>query len=111
MIFRPVARFAVMITALSAALAHPAAQAGRDSNTRIDAVFAQFDKPDSPGCALAVIDHGTIAYQRGYGRASLELGVPITPQTVFDVASVSGLTPIAACGAFTTTARGPVIGR
>ena len=56
---------------------------------RIDAVFAPLAKPGSPGCALAVYRDGAIAYERGYGLASLELGVPITPNTVFDIGSTS----------------------
>ena len=32
---------------------------------------------------------GATVLERGYGRASLELGVPITPQSVFHVASVT----------------------
>jgi CubicO group peptidase (beta-lactamase class C family) len=55
----------------------------------IDQVFADYAKPDSPGCSLAVYRNGTIAYAQGYGMASLELGVPITPQTVFDIGSIS----------------------
>src|SRR5690242_5520031 len=55
----------------------------------IDALFASWDKPNSPGCALAVIKDGQIIYQRGYGRATLEYDVPITPSTIFHVASVS----------------------
>jgi len=57
--------------------------------TKIDQVFADYAKPDSPGCSLAVYRNGAIAYARGYGMASLELGVPITPQTVFDIGSTS----------------------
>jgi CubicO group peptidase (beta-lactamase class C family) len=56
---------------------------------RIDVVFAPLAKPGSPGCALAVYRDGAIAYERGYGLASLELGVPITPKTVFDIGSTS----------------------
>ncbi len=56
---------------------------------RIDAVFAPLARPGSPGCALAVYRDGAIAYERGYGLASLELGVPITPRTVFDIGSTS----------------------
>ena len=55
--------------------------------TKIDQVFADYAKPDSPGCSLAVYRNGRIAYAQGYGMASLELGVPITPQTVFDIGS------------------------
>jgi CubicO group peptidase (beta-lactamase class C family) len=57
--------------------------------TKIDQVFADYAKPDSPGCSLAVYRNGALAYAHGYGMASLELGVPITPQTVFDIGSTS----------------------
>lgn len=57
--------------------------------TKVDQVFADYAKPDSPGCSLAVYRNGAIAYEHGYGMASLELGVPITPQTVFDIGSTS----------------------
>ena len=57
--------------------------------SRVDAVFAEYDKPDSPGCAVGVYRDGRIAYSRGYGMANLEHGVPITPRTVFYTGSVS----------------------
>ncbi len=56
---------------------------------QIDALFVPWDKTCSPGCALAVIHEGEIIYKRGYGMASLEFGVPITPQTVFQIGSIS----------------------
>ncbi len=55
----------------------------------IDPLFAEWDKPDSPGCALAIVQHGHIAYARGYGSANLEYAVPITPASVFHIASIS----------------------
>jgi CubicO group peptidase (beta-lactamase class C family) len=55
----------------------------------IDRLFATWDRADTPGCALAVMRGGGIVYQRGYGQASLEYDAPITPRTVFHVASVS----------------------
>jgi CubicO group peptidase (beta-lactamase class C family) len=58
-------------------------------NSRADKLFAAYDKPDSPGCALAVIKDGTVLHKRGFGRANLETDAPITPGTVFHVASVS----------------------
>ncbi len=67
-----------------------AAQAADDSlAVRVDALFASWDKPDTPGAAVAVARDGEIVYQRGYGSANLEYGLPITPKTVFLVASVS----------------------
>lgn len=56
---------------------------------KIDQVFADYAKPDFPGCSLGVYRNGSIAYAHGYGMASLELGIPITPQTVFDIGSTS----------------------
>jgi CubicO group peptidase (beta-lactamase class C family) len=56
---------------------------------QVDRVFAQWDRPDSPGCALGVYQDGRIAYARGYGIADLEHHVPITPDSVFYAGSVS----------------------
>jgi len=55
----------------------------------IDAIFREWDLPDSPGCALGVIRGGELVYARGYGSANLEYGLPIVPSSVFHVASVS----------------------
>jgi CubicO group peptidase (beta-lactamase class C family) len=56
---------------------------------KIGQIFADYAKPDSPGCSLGVYRNGSLAFAHGYGMASLELGVPITPQTVFDIGSTS----------------------
>ncbi len=56
---------------------------------QVDALFAEWSKPGSPGCSLGVSRAGTTVYERGYGMASLELGVPITPASVFPAASIS----------------------
>jgi CubicO group peptidase (beta-lactamase class C family) len=56
---------------------------------KVDKLFAAWDKPDTPGAALAVVRDGTVIYKRGYGIANLEYGIPITPATIFHVASVS----------------------
>jgi CubicO group peptidase (beta-lactamase class C family) len=56
---------------------------------RAGELFASFNRGLSPGCALAVVDNGQVALARGYGFADLARRQPITPRTVFDVASVS----------------------
>lgn len=56
---------------------------------KVDELFALLDKPDSPGCALAIVKDGRILYKRGYGMANLEHGVPISASTVMDTASIS----------------------
>lgn len=55
---------------------------------RIDSVFA-FVRPGAPGCAVGVYRDGALDWARGYGLASVEHGVPITPRTVFDLGSTS----------------------
>ena len=65
-------------------------QADQKSLTdKVDKVFAQWDKPDSPGCALGVIRNGEFVYKRGYGMANLEYNIPITPTSIFEIQSTS----------------------
>ncbi len=60
-----------------------------DKTARVDSVFRAFDRTDSPGCALGVYQDGAIKYARGYGLASMEHSIPISPRTVLDVGSIS----------------------
>jgi len=60
-----------------------------ETRGRIDAIFAEWTRPGSPGCALTVTLAGRTVHKGGYGLANLEYGIPITPSTVFHVASVS----------------------
>lgn len=59
-----------------------------DTAARVDAVFSRFGAA-TPGCAVNVLRDDKSAYAKGYGLASLELGVPISPKTVFDIGSTS----------------------
>lgn len=56
---------------------------------RVDALFAEWDKPGSPGCALGVIKEGQFVYTRGYGMANLDYDIPMTADSVFYIASTS----------------------
>ena len=56
---------------------------------KIDQLFAKWNKPDSPGCSVAISRNGQLVYERGYGMANLELSVPIAPTSVFEAASIS----------------------
>lgn len=73
------------------AVSQPLAAQSADTSVRarVDHVFAAYDRTDSPGCALGVYRDGRIAYARGYGMANLELGVALSPQSVFDIGSTS----------------------
>lgn len=67
----------------------PFTSAAMPNPADIDKLFSAWDKPDTPGLALAVVKDGRIVYSRGYGQASLEYGIPIKPGTVFHSASLS----------------------
>lgn len=74
---------------LSLALFAPGVGQEPSLTRRVDALFAQFDRDDSPGCALGVVQDGRLVYSEGYGMANLELEVAITPRTAFYVGSTS----------------------
>lgn len=50
------------------------------SECKVDELFAEWDRPDSPGCALGVIKDGRLVYRRGYGMADLEHDVCFHPR-------------------------------
>ncbi|MEP1448206.1 MAG: serine hydrolase domain-containing protein [Paraglaciecola sp.] len=56
---------------------------------KVDQYLARWDSATSPGLAIAVIKNGKLVHSNGFGLANLEYNIPITAQTVFDVASIS----------------------
>ena len=59
-----------------------------------------------PGVSIAVIDHGEIAWAKGYGVADRTTGRRVTAQTLFQAASISK--PVSALGALSLVQRGRV---
>ena len=55
----------------------------------IDAIFKDFATDQSPGCAVGATRGDAPLAAKAYGMADLEHGVPLTPQSVFYMASVS----------------------
>jgi len=55
----------------------------------IDRIFGNFDDPQKPGAAIAVVQNGKVVFKKGYGSANLEYDIPVTPTTIFHIASVS----------------------
>ena len=83
------ARYRAAGSALGILLLVNASAAPDPNNAKVDKLFAQWDRKDSPGAAIVVVKDGAVVYQHGYGYANLEHGIPITPRTRFDVASVA----------------------
>ena len=58
-------------------------------SSQVDQLFAPWDRPDSPGCAIGIIKDGELIYARGYGMANLDYDIPLTPDSVFYFCSTS----------------------
>jgi CubicO group peptidase (beta-lactamase class C family) len=61
----------------------------KTTNEKVDELFTAWDNNYSPGAAIAVVKDGKTLYKKGYGMANLEYDIPITPTSVFHIASVS----------------------
>lgn len=56
---------------------------------RISQLFCIYSENTVPGTAIAVVKNGEIQYKNGFGMANLEYNIPITPSSIFHIASVS----------------------
>lgn len=56
---------------------------------KIDTLFSKYNMPNSPGFAIGVFKDQKIILSKGYGMANLDYNIPITANTVFNIASLS----------------------
>ena len=56
---------------------------------KIDNIFKEWNFPDSPGGAIAIVHGGKVIFMKGYGSADLEMSIPMTPETKLYLASLS----------------------
>lgn len=66
----------------------PSAVSKADAQT-IDRLFSDYARPGAPGAAVAMLDHGRLAFLRVYGLADLERETPVTESTNFRLASLT----------------------
>ena len=86
----PVTRLFLLVAVAAVPALAGAQPAIPDSTLRaIDKAFEDYRGTDRPGCALGVSRNGAVVLERGYGMANLETGTPITPASIFHVASIS----------------------
>ena len=68
----------------------PAPLSAQESQSaQVDALFAQWDKGDSPGCAVAVARNGEVLHFGAYGVRDVDTGEPISRDSAFYIASSS----------------------
>lgn len=54
-----------------------------------DAALAKAYPADGPGAAVLVRWRGEVVLRKGYGMAQMDLGVPVAPEQVFEIGSVT----------------------
>jgi D-alanyl-D-alanine carboxypeptidase len=65
------------------------AQTEDELATTIDEMLTDLYKPNEPGAAVIVVRDGQVLFRKGYGMANLELSVPIAPEMVFRLGSIT----------------------
>jgi CubicO group peptidase (beta-lactamase class C family) len=61
----------------------------KQESKKIDNLFKDFDKKDSPGYTIGISKGTETLYSKGYGSANLDYLIPISTNSSFDIASVS----------------------
>jgi len=62
---------------------------GSTPQKQIDQLFTAWNSTQTPGACVAVAKDGKVIFKKGYGSADLEYNIPITPATIFHIASLS----------------------
>jgi CubicO group peptidase (beta-lactamase class C family) len=82
--------FAFLLLLALSLIPAQAATSTKDLAAYADQVLsAAFPAADQPGAAALVARNGEVVLRKGYGMANLELGVPMAPDMVFEVGSVT----------------------
>lgn len=67
----------------------PTSSAKAELDAQPDKLFADWNRANTPGCAVGVVKGGNLVYSKGFGVANLDFQASNTPQTVFEMASLS----------------------
>lgn len=59
-----------------------------DVDKKMDSLFSHYNT-HTPGVSIVVVKDGKTIFKKSYGSANLEYGIANTPETVFQIASVS----------------------
>jgi len=77
------------LAALPASALAPPDQDNGDLAAYADKLLAETYPAGEPGAAVLVVKNGETVLRKGYGLANVELGVPIQPDMVFEIGSVT----------------------
>lgn len=80
---------ALAVLALVAVLSPAPARAADDLASQLDAVLAPLFPADQPGAAVLVKKGDQVLLRKGYGMADLEQAIPMRPEAVFRIGSIT----------------------
>ncbi len=80
--FNGILLLSLMVTLHLTALAQP-------NEAVIDKLISDVYKPGEPGAALLIAEKGKVVYRKAFGMADLELNVPMKPEMVFEIGSMT----------------------
>jgi CubicO group peptidase (beta-lactamase class C family) len=75
-----------------------------DKSAQVDALFKSWTQGRRPGAVMLVVQDGRVVHKKGYGLADIAANIPITPNTAFDLGSISK--PFTAMGIMMLVERG-----
>lgn len=83
-------RFALaMLVAVSAVPARAATPPTASLDADLDPMLTALFPADGPGATVIVVKDGAVVYRKAFGLANLELRVPMRPENVFEIGSVT----------------------
>ncbi|MHC1775607.1 MAG: serine hydrolase [Lentimicrobium sp.] len=79
-------RFSLILVLLTGALSFVSAQ---KNNAEFDKLIESQYKPGEPGATVLIAKNGAVIYRKAFGMANLELNVPMKPEMVFEIGSMT----------------------
>ncbi|HEX6904063.1 MAG TPA: serine hydrolase [Thermoanaerobaculia bacterium] len=79
----------LMTLAVAALPVQAAPPSNQDLEAYADKLLSAAYPADQPGAAVLVVKDGQTVLRKGYGLANVELGVPVSPDMVFEIGSVT----------------------
>jgi len=69
--------------------AQPISKNDKQIGVKLDSALVQLFKSNEPGCAVLVTHKDDIIYKKAFGMANLEFNIPMKPDMVFGIASIT----------------------
>lgn len=85
----PILSLMLLVGVPSLIAAQPATGSNENLAKAINETLTQTYNANEPGASVIVVKDGKVIFRKGYGMANLELGVPVEPDMVFRLGSVT----------------------